>query len=127
MNQATHDAPESVAGEWYDAALIDRAEKAEAEAAELRATLERRETERLIARLWVKELALWFDEANAREGGHPATLLSELRLAPRTESIVRERLGHPRPWRRLATVAAVIAIPWLTLGLIAYGALLTFT
>ena len=50
---------------WREAELIDRADEAEAVSVELRAKAQRLETELLIARLWVKELALWLEESPA--------------------------------------------------------------
>jgi hypothetical protein len=123
MKQRTFEIPTGDPGsEWRDADLVDRAEQAEAEAAMLRETLERRETELTIARLWVKELALWLDEANSRQDARWSAPLSALRLSPRTEPILQQRLDGPQPWR-LATVAAIVAAPWLVLGLLAWGGL----
>lgn len=51
--------------EWQQADLAERAEKAEAEAARLRTRVDDLETNLLVARLWVKELALWLDETAA--------------------------------------------------------------
>jgi hypothetical protein len=124
MKQRTFELPTADPGhEWRDADLVERAERAEAEAAVLRATLERRETELTIARLWVKELALWLDEANAGVDARWSEPLAALRLSPRTEPISGPEPNRPQPWRRLATVGAIVAAPWLVVGLLAYGAL----
>jgi hypothetical protein len=110
--------------EWREVDLVDRAERAEAEAAALKATLERRDTELTIARLWVKELALWLDEARAFEDAPWSTPLSALRLTPRTDPLPDQPPDGPKPGRKLAAGAAIIAAPWLpVIGLLAYGAL----
>jgi hypothetical protein len=121
LNQRTHDPPVSTSGnEWFEAQLIDRAERAEAEAATLRADLERRETELLIARLWVKELALWLEEATQGDRTWPVSSLA-VRLSPQAGRASHERLETPHRGRRLATVAAMVATPWLALSALAYA------
>jgi len=49
--------------EWADAALVEQVELLEAQLASLETERSRLETELFIAQSWVKELALWLDEA----------------------------------------------------------------
>jgi len=51
--------------EWADAALIEQVELLDAQLASLETERSRLETELFIAQSWVKELALWLDEAAA--------------------------------------------------------------
>jgi hypothetical protein len=64
--------------EWADAALVEQVELLEAQVASLETERSRLETELSIAQRWVKELALWLDEAQLPTGvklapGTPAT------------------------------------------------------
>lgn len=104
--------------EWEYAELIERVEIAESRVDDLRAERERLRTELRIAQLWVKELALWLDEAQTRTGGK-ALRPASLALAPGTLALVRQREAEPIPWRRLATVGAIVTAPWaLVAGLV---------
>jgi hypothetical protein len=58
--------------EWADAALVEQLELLEAKLASLEAERGRLETELYIAQSWVKELALWLDEAQPPTGVKPA-------------------------------------------------------
>jgi hypothetical protein len=57
--------------EWADAALVERLELLEAKLASLETERGRLETELYIAQSWVKELALWLDEAQLPTGVKP--------------------------------------------------------
>jgi hypothetical protein len=54
--------------EWADAALVEQVELLEAQLASLETERSRLETELSIAQRWVKELALWLDEAELPTG-----------------------------------------------------------
>jgi hypothetical protein len=54
--------------EWADAALVEQLELLEAKLASLETERGRLETELYIAQSWVKELALWLDEAQLPTG-----------------------------------------------------------
>lgn len=110
--------------EWREAGLLDRLERAETKAARLTGECERLETELVIARLWVKELALWLDEAQDRTAGMALspTSAEELDvLSPQTARLLRTGLEPPLPWRKLVAIAAIAALPWPLLGLLAYA------
>jgi hypothetical protein len=51
--------------EWADAELVEQVELLEARLANLESERSRLETELFIAQGWVKELALWLDEAQS--------------------------------------------------------------
>jgi len=57
--------------EWADAALVEQLELLEAKLASLETERGRLETELYIAQSWVKELALWLDEAQLPSGVTP--------------------------------------------------------
>ena len=57
--------------EWADAALVEQLELLEAKLASLETERGRLETELYIAQSWVKELALWLDEAQLPTGVKP--------------------------------------------------------
>ena len=57
--------------EWADAALVEQVELLEAQVASLETERGRLETELFIAQSWVKELALWMDEAQLPSGVKP--------------------------------------------------------
>lgn len=57
--------------EWADAALVEQLELLEAKLASLETERGRLETELYIAQSWVKELALWLDEAQLSAGMKP--------------------------------------------------------
>lgn len=57
--------------EWADAALVEQLELLEAKLASLETERGRLETELYIAQSWVKELALWLDEAQLPTGVEP--------------------------------------------------------
>jgi hypothetical protein len=57
--------------EWADAALVEQVELLEAQLASLETERGRLETELYIAQSWVKELALWLDEAQLPTGVKP--------------------------------------------------------
>lgn len=121
----TADVRESRESEWHDAELAERVELLRSQAHGLEAERERLQTELLVARSWVEELALWLDEAQARTGGTalPATKADdgpEAILSPRTLQLLHERPSAPVPWDRVARVAALGAIPWGLIGGLAY-------
>jgi hypothetical protein len=101
--------------EWREALLVDRAERAEAEAARLQAELEKQTSELLVARLWVKELALSLDESHQRRSS-----LSDLGgLSRETEALLRSRLEEPSPVQKIVIVAGIVAAPWLGIAAVA--------
>jgi hypothetical protein len=101
--------------EWASAELVERLEVAQSRAAELRSERDRLLTELRVAQLWVKELALWLDDAQARTGGR-ALAPPGLALGPRTVAALRRHAEEPVPWRRLAAVSAIVAAPWALLA-----------
>lgn len=112
--------------EWLGAELVERIELLEAQVAALERERTRLETELVVARSWVKELALWLDEAQARTGGRalPATDPARLEgfLAPETIRLLSD-VERPRAeWRRVLAFAALVLAPWVVIGLSAYVA-----
>jgi len=118
MTYSTESILDNLGQDAYTAELLDRAEKAEAQVGEANRRLERAETRLLIARLWVKELALWVDEAQGRSRG--TALDSNSILAWRTRALVREREHKPLPVYRLLAVSGLVALPWAVLAVAAY-------
>ncbi|HEY7195728.1 MAG TPA: hypothetical protein VH306_00915 [Gaiellaceae bacterium] len=92
------------------AELAERIELLQGENAELRRERERLATELLIARCWVKELALWFDEAKERLPER-ALLVTGLG-ADATEMLDETRLSDIS-LRRLAVLSGAVIVPWL--------------
>jgi hypothetical protein len=120
-----HGRTPSASGREADAAeLHEQIELLEAHIRSLRAERELRATELLVARSWVKELALWLDEAQQRTGGTalPATTPQdqEAFLSPRTIRLLHEAEHGPIRWGNLAIVAALVVVPWAVLGAVAY-------
>jgi len=54
--------------EWVDAEFVEHVELLEAQVASLETERDRLEFELSVAQSWVKELALWVDEAQMRTG-----------------------------------------------------------
>ena len=85
--------------EWVDAELVEHVELLEAEVASLETERELFKTELSIARSWVKELALWLDEAQMRTGGKTLSAMSADDLvgifSPRTVRLLQEKETAP--------------------------------
>lgn len=121
MQPFTPAAPANVSHvtEWEYAELIEQGEVLQAELRDLRAERDRLRTDLRVAQLWVKELALWLDEAQARTGG--AALGPErLALAPEALVALQEWNAEPTPWRRVAFIGAVVTAPWAILAGLAW-------
>ncbi len=89
--------------EWADAELLEQVELLEVQAASLETERDRLATELSIARSWVKDLALWLDEAQMRTGRKalPAWRADDLAgmiLSPRTVRLLREGEAAPIAW-----------------------------
>jgi hypothetical protein len=112
--------------EWVDAELVDHVELLEAEVASLETERELLKTELSIARSWVKDLALWLDEAQMRAGGKtlPAMSADDLVgiLSPRTVRLLQEKETAPIDRRRLALLSGFVLAPWAVLGSLVYVA-----
>ena len=112
--------------EWVDAELVEHVELLEAEVASLETERELFKTELSIARSWVKELALWLDEAERRTGGKalPAMSADELGeiLSPRTVRLLQEKETAPIARGRLALLSGFVLAPWAVLGSLVYVA-----
>jgi hypothetical protein len=112
--------------EWVDAELVEHVELLEAEVASLETERELLKTELSIARSWVKDLALWLDEAQMRAGGKtlPAMSADDLVgiLSPRTVRLLQEKETAPIDRRRLALLSGFVLAPWAVLGSLVYVA-----
>lgn len=113
--------------EWVDAELVEHVELLEAQVASLETERDRLETELSIARSWVKELALWLDEAQMRTKGKalpavPADDLTGMILSPRTARLLEEAEATPIAWGRVALLAGFVLAPWAVLGALVYVA-----
>lgn len=112
--------------EWLDAELVEQVELLEAQIASLETERDRLETDLSIARSWVKERALWLDEAQMRTGGKalPAMAedLAEMILSPRTVRLLQEKEAAPIDWGRLALLTGFVLAPWTVLGSLVYVA-----
>ena len=113
--------------EWADAELLEQVELLEAQAASLETERDRLATELSIARSWVKELALWPDEAQMRTGRKalPAWRADDLAgmiLSPRTVRLLQEGEAAPIAWGRLARLAGFVLAAWAVLGSLVYVA-----
>jgi hypothetical protein len=112
--------------EWVDAELVEHVELLEAEVASLETERELLKTELSIARSWVKELALWLDEAQMRAGGKtlPAMSADDLVgiLSPRTVRLLQEKETAPIDRGRLALLSGFALAPWAVLGSLVYAA-----
>jgi len=90
--------------EWADAQPAEQVELQllEAQVASLKTERDRLATELSIARSWVKELALWLDEAQMRTGGKalPARRADDLAgiFSPRTVRLLKEEDAAPIAW-----------------------------
>ena len=107
------------ATEWESAELVERFELLESRVKALQEERERLRTELRIAQLWVKELALWLDEALARKGVR-ALQPPGLALAPETLTVLREENERALPWARLATLGALVTAPWAMIALLVW-------
>jgi hypothetical protein len=112
--------------EWVDAELVEHVELLEAEVAGLETERELLKTELSIARSWVKELALWLDEAQRRTGGKalPAMSADDLVgiLSPRTVRLLQGKETAPIDRGRLALLSGFVLAPWAVLGSLVYVA-----
>jgi hypothetical protein len=105
--------------EWEDAELVEELEALRSRVRDLEAERDQLRTDLRVAQLWVKELAIWLEEAQARTGG-TALQPSGLALAPETLLALRQWEAAPTPWRRFASLGAIVLAPWATLGLVAW-------
>jgi hypothetical protein len=103
--------------DWEDAELVEQLEALRSRVRDLEAERDQLRTDLRIAQLWVKELALWLEEAQAHTGG-TALQPSGLALAPETLLALRE--WEPTPWRRVASLGAIVVAPWAILAVIAW-------
>ncbi len=71
---------------WADAALVEQVELLEAQLASLETERGRLETELYIAQSWVKELALWLDEAQLAGTALPPRKVGIFVGAPASEA-----------------------------------------
>ena len=112
--------------ECVDAELVEHVELLEAQVASLDTERELLNTELSIARSWVKELALWLDEAQTRTGGNalPAMSADDLVgiLSPRTVRLLQEEKTAPIDQGRLALLSGFVVAPWAVLGSLVYAA-----
>lgn len=113
--------------EWADAELVEQVELLEAQAASLETERARLATELSNARSWVKELALWPDEAQMRTGRKAlpewrADDLAGMILSPRTVRLLQEGEAAPIGWGRLTRLAGFVLAPWAVLGSLVYVA-----
>jgi hypothetical protein len=113
--------------EWADAELVEQVELLEVQVASLETERDRLATELSIARSWVKELALWLDEAQMRTGRKAlptrrADDLAGMILSPRTVRLLQEAEAAPIAWGRLARLAGFVLAAWAVLGSFVYFA-----
>lgn len=110
--------------EWVDAEQVEHIELLQSQIDTLQVERERLKTELLVARSWVKELALWLDLAQARTGRDalPVTKPGELTeiLSPSTIQQLCEGEKAPIAWGKVAAVAGHVLLPWAGLGVLAY-------
>lgn len=111
--------------EWADAELLEQVELLEVQAASLETERDRLATELSIARSWVKDLALWLDEAQMRTGRKalPAWRADDLAgmiLSPRTVRLLREGEAAPIAWGRLALLAGFVLAAWAVFASLVY-------
>ena len=110
--------------EWVDAEQVEYIELLQSQIDTLQVERERLKTELLVARSWVKELALWFDVAQARTGRDALRVtkpdeLTEI-LSPCTIRQLCEDEKAPIAWGKVAAVAGHVLLPWAGLGALAY-------
>ena len=112
--------------EWVDAELVEHVELLEARVASLETERELLKTELSIARSWVKELALWLDDAQLRTGGKTIPAMSADDLvgifSPRTVRLLQEKETAPIDRGRLALLSGFVLAPWAVLGSLIYVA-----
>ncbi len=111
--------------EWADAALVEQVELLEAQLPSLETERSRLETELSIAQSWVKELALWLDEAQLPTGakpvpGAPGEDLEEMLLSPSTARLLEEAEAVPIAWGTIALLTGFVLAPWAVLGSLVY-------
>ena len=110
--------------EWVDAEQVEHIELLQSQIDTLQVEREWLKTELLVARSWVKELALWLDLAQARTGRDalPVTKPGELTeiLSPSTLQQLCEGEKAPIAWGKVAAVAGHVLLPWAGLGVLAY-------
>jgi hypothetical protein len=111
--------------EWADAELVEQVELLEAQAASLETERDRLATELSITHSWVKELALWLDEAQMRTGRKAlptrrADDLAGMILSPRTVRLLKEGEAAPIAWGRLALLAGFVLAAWAVLASLVY-------
>lgn len=114
-------APGASEREADSAELNERIEMLEAGLRGLRAERERLATELLVAESWVKELALWLDEA--RTGGTalpPPTPPAEPVLSPHTVRLLDEARQRSLPWGKVARLVGLVALPWALIAGLGY-------
>ena len=107
------------ATEWEYAELVEQVEVLRSQLRDLEAERDHLRTDLRVAQLWVKELALWLEEAQARTGG-TALQPPGIALAPETLAALGEWQAKPTPWRRVASIGAIVAAPWAVLGVVAW-------
>lgn len=100
--------------EWVDAELVEHVELLEAQVASLETERDRLETELSIARSWVKELALWLDEAQMRTKGKalpavPADDLAGMILSPRTARLLEDAEVNPGKRDKRVSLGRLVA------------------
>jgi len=99
--------------EWVDAELVEQVELLEAQVASLDSERSRLETELSIAQRWVKELALWLDEAQ---------MPTDVRPVPGAlEEDLEEAQAVPIAWGTVAPLTGLILAPWVVLGALIYA------
>jgi hypothetical protein len=111
--------------ECVDAELVEQVELLEVQAASLETERDRLATELSIARSWVKELALWLDEAQMRAGrkalpARRADDLAGMILSPRTVRLLQEGEAAPIAWGRLALLAGFVLAAWAVFASLVY-------
>jgi len=110
--------------EWVDAEQVEHIELLQSQIDTLQVERERLKTELLVARSWVKELALWLDVAQAQTGRDAlrATKPDELTeiLSPCMIQQLCEGEKAPIAWGNVAAVAGHVLLPWAGLGALAY-------
>jgi hypothetical protein len=83
--------------EWADPAPVEQVELLEAQLANLETERSRLETELFIAQSWVKELALWLDEAQLASGVKPVPWDAGEDLEPLTPSSIEVKATAGAP------------------------------